>query len=119
MLVCTIKRRVWFWKVWRAFGRNGCAAVAQVPIQRLASRSASALRTGPGTPEAGIAGATSAAKSNAAAQTTLVLKFQGWRAATIRCLFLFIATFPLGVTTVDGCEFPFYRISQSTDYRTA
>src|SRR5258705_140529 len=107
MLVCTIKRRVWFWKVWRDFGTNGCAAVAQVPIHRLASRSTSALRTGPG-----MAGATSAAKSNAAAQTILVLIFQRWRAATIGCLFLFIATFLLGVTAVDGCGFPFYHISQ-------
>jgi hypothetical protein len=82
----------------------------------LASRPVSAHRTGPGTLEAGIAGATSAANSNAAAQTVLILIFQQWRAGTIGRSFWFMVTFPLKVTAVDGCGFLFYHISQSTNY---
>src|ERR1700739_3025045 len=34
-LVCTMSRRVWFRKLWACPGREGCGAVAHVPIHRL------------------------------------------------------------------------------------
>jgi hypothetical protein len=34
-LVCTMRRRLWFRKLWRLPGMNGCGTVAHVPIHRL------------------------------------------------------------------------------------
>ena len=42
-LVCTMRRRLWFRKFWRLPGRNGCGAVAQVPIHFLPTGLTSAL----------------------------------------------------------------------------